>query len=307
MMSARISTAIVELPHLALFRDVFFARAPLFRKTFAEVQAAFGPDWERDFDEHLGRLFGTSVEAYEQAVIGYAKFSIDAMRLQKLFNKTKKYEDVSYEDATRAVYQNEAYMLNVYLPGIFVSQFLWRHHYRQIVHYRQRFLPLLAANDDKRFYEVGTGTGFYMVQALKSHSGLRGVGIDTSPLSRRFTLNQVNGWGLDGSFQSLGADVFTTEFEPLSGLQCIEVLEHLPDPVRFLSRLRTMLRPGGHGYIAVAVTAPQADHIYLYWEPADVVAHLTAAGFEVVEYSEEPGYDGAPGEIVPKVVAFLVR
>jgi SAM-dependent methyltransferase len=297
----------VVFPHFALFRDTFFSQAPLFRKTFLQVQSLFGPEWERDFDEHLFRLFGDQREAYEKAVIGYAKFSIDAMRLQRQFNKTKKYEDVSYEDAARTVYQNEPYMMDVYLPGIFVSQFLWRHHYRQILQYRRRFLPLLASHDDKRFYEVGTGTGFYMVQALKSHPELRGIGIDTSPLSRRFTLNQVNGWGLGGSFQSLAADIFTTEFEPLPGLQCVEVLEHLPDPVRFLTRLRAMMRPGGHGYIAVAVTAPQADHIYLYWEPSDVVRHLTAAGFEVIEYSEEPGYEGSAGEIVPKVVAFLVR
>jgi SAM-dependent methyltransferase len=297
----------VELPHLALFRETFFSQAPLFRKTFLDVQSLFGPAWERDFDEHLFKLFGDDRAAYEKAVIGYAKFSIDAMRLQKRFNQTKRYEDVSYEDATRDVYQNDAYMMDVYLPGIFVSQFLWRHHYRQILHYREQFLPRLASNDDPRFYEVGTGTGFYMVQALKAHPGLRGVGIDLSASSRRFTLKQVHGWGLGGSFQSRADDIFTTDFEPLPGLQCVEVLEHLPDPVRFLSRLRAMLRQGGHGYIAVAVTAPQADHIYLYWEPADVITHLNAAGFEVVDYSAEPGYEGAPGEIVPKVVAFLVR
>ncbi len=297
----------MELPHLSLFRDIFFTRAPLFRRPFADVESMFGDDWSRDFDAHLGRLFGDNRDAHEKAVIGYAKFSIDAMRLQKRFNTTKKYEDVSYEDATRDVYQNDQYMTDVYLPGIFVSQFLWRHHYRQIRHYRQRFLPLLAAPEDKRFYEVGTGTGFYTVQALKSHPEMRGIGIDLSASSRSFTLKQVNGWELGGSFQSRADDIFNVELEPLPGLQCVEVLEHLPDPVRFLSRLRAMLRPGGHGYIAVAVTAPQADHIYLYWEPKEVVAHLNEAGFEVIEYSEEAGYEGAPGEIVPKVVAFLVR
>jgi|RhiMethySRZTD1v2_1073278.scaffolds.fasta_scaffold00942_10 SAM-dependent methyltransferase len=298
---------IVDLPHLTRFRDIFFARAPLFRKTFLDVQSTFGTSWERDFDAHLGRLFGTNPAAYEQAVTGYAKFSIDAMRLQKLFNKTKKYEDVSYDDASRTVYQNAAYMLDVYLPGIFVSQFLWRHHYRQIQHYRSRFLPLLATLDDPRFYEVGTGTGFYCVQALRHDPRIRGYGIDTSPLSRRFTLNHVNGWGLGGAFQSLDSDIFTTDLEPLPGLQCVEVLEHLPDPVRFLQRLRAMLRPGGYGFIAVAITAPQADHIYLYWEPRDVLPHLDAAGFDVMEHAEEPAYEGAPGEIVPKVAAFLVR
>jgi 2-polyprenyl-3-methyl-5-hydroxy-6-metoxy-1,4-benzoquinol methylase len=292
------------LPHLALFKDVLFRKAFLFKRSYLEVESLFGERWQRDFDEHLGRLFGDDTPAYEKAVQGYASFSLDAMRLQKLFNQKRRYEDVTYDDATRDVYLNERYMMDVYLPGIFVSQFLWRHHYRQLEAYRQHFLPIVAAHTDKRFYEVGTGSGFFTVQLLRA--GLEGFGIDLSPLSRRFTQHHVDRWGLGGQFHSRDNDIFVTDFEPLPCLQCVEVLEHLPDPVRFLSRLRAMLEKGGHAFIAVAITAPQADHIYLYWNAGEVIAHLEEAGFRVQHYSEEPGYAGSEGELVPIVAGFVV-
>ena len=84
------------------------------------------------------------------------------------------------------------------------------------------------------------------------------------------------------------------------------MLEHLSDPQLFLEHLRKMLAPGGRGFIAAALTAPQSDHIYLYWTPDDVIRQLTAAGFHVEDYAEQAGYEGEPGEIVPKVAAFIV-
>jgi len=56
-----------------------------------------------------------------------------------------------------------------------------------------------------------------------------------------------------------------------------------------------------------SITAPEADHIYLYWSADDVIRQLTAAGFKVLDYQEEPGYRGQPGEPVPKVAAFIVQ
>jgi SAM-dependent methyltransferase len=288
------------------FRELFFERAPIFKKTFMDVEAEFGPAWVADFDEHLSRLLGADPQALEGAIRGYNGFSIDAMRLQRRFNRTKRYEEQTYEEACARVYLNPEYMKTLYLPGILVSQFVWRHHYRQLEFYRKRFLPRVARLEDRRFYDVGTGTGSYSVQLLHRTPGMSGTGLDISPSSREFTLEHVRAWNGASRFESSSADITRVDLEPRSCVQTIEVLEHLADPQGFLERLRRLLRPGGCGFVAAAITAPEADHIYLYWSPDDVVAQLERAGFEVLELQENPAYVGPAGEIVPKVAAFIV-
>ena len=296
----------MELSAFELFTTVFLREAPIFKKTFWDVQGEFGAAWQFEFDIHLLKLFALDAAAYQNAVRGYAKFAIDAMRLQRRFNQTLTYEDVSYEQACERVYLNEEYMLNLYLPGIFISHFLWRHHYRHFLYYKKRFLPLLDVNPDKRFYEVGTGTGFYTLQALRHDPRCHGYGIDISPFSRRFTRQHVETWGYGDRLSSLDVDILTTPLEPLPCLQSVEVLEHLRDPQAFLLALRKLLAPGGYGFITAAITAPEADHIYLYWTSDDVIEQLRHAGFTVNDFVEERAYEGAPGEHVPKVAAFIV-
>jgi SAM-dependent methyltransferase len=302
----RIRGSDMALEALELFKRELYDNAKIFRKTFEDVQEQFGEPWAEEFDEHLDNLFGRDVEAYRSAIRGYSRFAIDAMRLQRIFNKKRKYEDQSYEEAYENVYMNPEYMMNLYLPGIFVSHFLWRHHYRQFGYYKEKFLPLLDAMEDKRFYEVGTGTGFYTVQIYRHDPSFHGYGIDISPHSQQFTLNNIRGWGFEESFTSMDTNIIDAGLEPLPCVQCIEVLEHLSDPQLFLNHLRTMLRAGGHGFITAALTAPNADHIYLYWNPQDVIDQLEEAGFTVEDHIEELAYDGAPDEIVPKVAAFIV-
>ncbi len=298
----------MNLDCLDLFRELLFKNAFLFKKTFQQVESEFGDCWRREFDLHLGRLFGKDEKAYYNAVRGYTSFAIDAMRLQALFNKELKYRDITYDEACDKVYMNEDYMMNLYLPGIFVSHFLWRHHYRQFMYYKNAFLPLCSSNaaDDKKFYEVGTGTGFYTAQVFRHDRDFLGFGIDISPYSREFTLRNIRGWGYESSFASMNLNIIGADLEPLPCIQTVEVLEHLNDPQLFLRHLRRLLRPGGHGFIAAALAAPQADHIYLYWSPQDVMRQLAAAGFTVDDYASEPAYEGQPGEYVPTVAAFIV-
>jgi len=296
----------MDLSAFELFTTVFLKEAPIFKKTFCDVQNEFGALWQAEFNVHLLKLFGLDETAYRNAARGYGKFAIDAMRLQRRFNQTLKYEEVSYEEACARVYLNEEYMLNLYLPGIFISHFLWRHHYRHFLYYQERFLPLLAANPDTRFYDVGTGTGFYTLQALRHDACAHAYGIDISPFSRHFTRHHVERWGYGDRLSSLDADILATPLEPLPCVQSVEVIEHLRDPQAFLRGLRKLLAAGGYGFITAAITAPEADHIYLYWTPDEVIAQLRHAGFTVNDYVQERAYEGAPGEHVPKVAAFIV-
>ncbi len=292
--------------HFELFKTMLLKHAGIFEKNLGRVVTEFGDDLIKEFDVHLEKLFGTDEDRYIDAANGYRNFAIDAMRLQNKFNKKLRYEDVSYEDACEKVYLNEDYMMKLYLPGIFVSHFLWRHHYKQFLYYKEKFIPLFEKFEDKRFYDVGTGTGFYSVQIFRHVENAVGHGIDISPHSRQFTRDNVAAWGFDGSFTSMNVNIIGAELEPLNFVQSVEVLEHLSDPQIYLNSLRNLLAKGGYGFVTAALTAPNADHIYLYWTPEEVIEQLNKAGFKVIDYIEEYAYKPQEGEHVPKLAAFII-
>ena len=171
----------------------------MFKKNFNNLENMFLDRWREEFDLHLKYLFKENEESYICAAKGYSRFAIDAMRLQRLFNKKLKYEDVSYEEACEKVYHNEDYMKKLYLPGIFVSVF-----YGTIItnssYFYKRFLPHLNQTAEKEFYDVGTGTGFYTLQVLRFDPNFRVHGVDISQHSRQFTLDNVKSWGYQDRF-----------------------------------------------------------------------------------------------------------
>jgi SAM-dependent methyltransferase len=296
----------MSLEAFHLFRDLLFERAAMFKKNFLAVEAEFGEGWREDFDLHLRKLLGLDRGLYIHAIEGYASFAIEFLRLQRLFRRKRAYEDVTYMEACATVYGNRDRMLDSYLPGTFLSHFLWRHHYRQLQRYRESFLPRLDALEDPRFYEVGTGTGFYTVQVLRQNEEIRGTGIDISPYSREITRRHAEGWGFGDRLTLLDLDITAADLEPLPCIQCVEVLEHLTDPQGFLRHLRRLLREGGWGFLTAALTAPHWDHIYLYWTPEEVREQIENAGFSVHETIVEAAQVEGADELTPRVAAFIV-
>jgi len=95
--------------------------------------------------------------------------------------------------------------------------------------------------------------------------------------------------------------------QPVDWLICIEVLEHLEDPVAWLRRLRESVVPGGRAFITAALNAAQLDHIYLYENSEQVIAHLRAAGFALEQGFVATAYKPpTPDTPVPAVAAFIV-
>lgn len=103
-------------------------------------------------------------------------------------------------------------------------------------------------------------------------------------------------------------DVTITPMEPkASWLVCVEVLEHLDDPVAFLRGLRRNMEPGARAFITAALNAAHTDHIYLYRNANEVLAHLVEAGFTLEQSFVGSAYKPAsPGLPVPEAAAFIV-
>lgn len=295
-------------PHVREVQRVLDERFPYFARIIDRQVQEFGPAWLAFLESDLAKFFQGDLERLGQAVFGYGRFALDGMRLQKLFDKTHRYEFKSYAEASDEVYQNRDYMFSLYLPGIYLSHFLWLHHYKQHVFFEEKFLPLVRNHGGMEFYDVGVGTGFYSKEMLRALPDIRGNGFDLSPYSLEHTAKMVDAFGFLPRYQTNLRNIVSEPIEkPAPFIINIEVLEHLEDPQEFLNALCKMLEPGGYGLISAALTAPNADHIYLYNTAQEVADQLVSAGFKVLDHIEDEAYQPRkPGDTVPRNAAFIV-
>lgn len=294
-------------PSVASLYDSLNTQFPYFAGIVQKQVDSFGDDWLVLFEKELKVFFSNDRKRLDEAVRGYGRFALDSMKLQVKFQQTKEYDNKTYKEAASEVYQNKDYMFGLYLPGILLSHYLWRHHFLQHVFFREKFLPILDRRDMQRFYDVGTGTGFYSKELL-TRTRLTGKGFDLSPHSLSHTLMLLNAHGVAGRYEGILRDIIDDPVrDPADCVINIEVLEHLEDPQTFLNALSGMLRQGGHGLISAAINAPNADHIYLYRSAGEVEKQLRKAGFEIVDSTVDAAYvPRKEGDVVPVNAAFIV-
>jgi SAM-dependent methyltransferase len=293
-------------PHLAQASGIFHSRQRFSKDIIHRTAALFGRAWVEAIEETLSHLF-PSPESLEQAIKGYAAFALDAMRRQKRFEKELRYPPKTHAETSDEIYLNADFMMQQYLPGLLLSHYLWPHHYRQLAFYEHAFLEAIRTQGVASFAEVGIGTGIYSRRLLQGLPDARGKGYDISPASKTYAERHIQAFGLSDRFEVELRDVVTEPVSPVKCLVCVEVLEHLEDPQAFLRALRAGLAPGGRAFITAALDAPNADHIYLYRKPEEVLEHLTAAGFTLEQSFLGAAYPPAePGIPVPMAAAFVV-
>lgn len=306
-MDARLNAELANAPHVAQLQHIFDQNHRLARPLVARAVASFGAPWVRDFEATLAALFDVP-GSLELAARGYAAFAFDSLRRQKAFEAAGEYPNKSYADAAREVYFNADHMAREYLPGLLLSHYLWPHHYRQLRFFDTAFLAPMQLAGDVRFAEVGVGTGVYSARLLRSLAQARGAGYDISPSSCEYAQAHVHAIGAAGRYALHQHDVMSQPVPPVPWLVCVEVLEHLEDPLAFLRALRAALAPGGRAFITAALNAAHADHIYLYRTPEEVWQQLQQAGFVLEQSFTAAAYaPPAPGLPVPLAAAFVVQ
>jgi 2-polyprenyl-3-methyl-5-hydroxy-6-metoxy-1,4-benzoquinol methylase len=268
------------------------------RDNIERASAEFGPAWDAAFEQLLAHVY-RDPEAMADAVKGYAAFAVDSMRRQLRFETEREYPAKTFAEAAQEVYFNDEYMRTQYLPGLLLSHYLWSHHYRQVQYFERFFLPSLAAQAQPRFAEVGVGTGVYSRIALQAVPAAQGFGYDLSPISVRFTRAHLEAFGLLDRYETDLRNVIECPPQDQVGhVICVEVLEHLEDPVALLRGLKNMTAPGGTLFITAALNAANADHIYLYRNAEEVLVHAEEAGLHVEQYYFGNAYP-APKRGVP--------
>ena len=268
---------------------------------------AFGTPWLTGFEAMLEAVYGQG-DTLENAVKGYGSFVMDSMRRQKRFETERDYPAKTYAEAAAEVYFNDDYMQRQYLPGLLLSHYLWQHHYQQILYFREFFVPALRVRGLGEFAEVGVGTGIYSRIALEELPQAHGTGFDISPVSLQFTRRHVDAYGFAARYQTLQQNIITDPpARKFQAVLCVEVLEHLEDPVSLLKGLKAMVEPGGKLFVTAALNAAHADHIYLYREPGDVLRQVDAAGLHVENLFYANAYaPSQPGVPVPSALAMVL-
>lgn len=269
--------------------------------------ALFGEPWAIEFEQVTAALLPNS-EAVVAAVKGYSAFTISSMRLQAAFERDRQYKAKTYEQAASEVYFNEKHMMEEYLPGLLLSHFLWPHHYRQLQFFDSAFVSAMRVAGARSFIEVGIGTGLYSGLLLRKLPQISGLGVDISPSSKCFTEMQLAALAVIARYRTELRDVTAEPPEQKTDwLICVEVLEHLEDPIAFLRGLRRNMAPGAKAFITAALNAAHADHIYLYRSVDEVQIHLLKAGFTMEQSFMGFAYKpSAPGVPVPAAAAFIV-
>ncbi len=268
----------------------------------------FGEAWLTEFIVNLETVYGAiedgAINRLGDALDGYAEFSVDALRSQVYFERKGHYKHSSHAECAELYYHDEDHMTRCYLPGMWLSHFLWPQHFNMLRMYRQCVLP--RVQEAKLFFEVGVGCGMYSKVTLEGLPEATGRGYDISAHSLNFTHNMLKTFGLGERYGIKQMDI-QNEDAQADFLICQEVLEHLEDPALFCTWLYNMVKPGGSAYITAALNAAHSDHIYLLRHPGELEEMLRDAGFRPLSGMEELAPVNKPRKITPSLAGFYVE
>ena len=222
----------------------------------------------------------------DYAVDCYLQMIADMYFESVQFMQTGKYSSTSFEEVNQRVYNNSNIM-EYYMHGLVLSQFLWTHHYDILLYFNK--IISKNAKSIKSYLEIGGGHGLYISEAIEiignqTNYDLADISPSSLELSKKMISNNKVNYHL--------TDIF--EYFPEKKYDFItmgEVLEHVEDPIKLLQKLHALLDDNGKAFITTPTNAPTIDHIYLFKNVEDIRKVIEAAGFKIDEekcvYSED--------------------
>ena len=225
-------------------------------------------------------------------VQGFNTFAHDFHARQADFLRSREYRAKDYAEVSRDVYSNEEFMRTVYYPALLLS-YLASPNYRHILRELDRTLTSWRERSASRVLEVASGHAFLLLFALRELPRAVGVGTDIAAAAGGFAdaLQRSTGWA-EGRFRFAVGDVLAANAEaPFASFDaaiCCELLEHVPEPARFLRAIHERLIPGGRLFLSAAVRMESVDHLTLFESTAEITSLLAQQGFEVIREMSAP-------------------
>jgi 2-polyprenyl-3-methyl-5-hydroxy-6-metoxy-1,4-benzoquinol methylase len=238
----------------------------------------------RFLDKYI-KLLEANDKSLDYAIDCYLQMIADVYYESVQFMRTGEYTSTSFEEVNKRVY-NEPKVMEYYMHGLLLSQFLWAQHYDILLCFNE--IINKHKGDITNYLEVGGGHGLYISEAveLTSNETLFDL-VDISPSSLEIARQMINNHKVNYNL----TDVF--EYFPDKKYDFItmgEVLEHVEDPVSLLKKLHSLTTNSGKVFITTPTNAPAIDHIYLFKNADDIREVIVKAGFKIEEehciYSE---------------------
>jgi 2-polyprenyl-3-methyl-5-hydroxy-6-metoxy-1,4-benzoquinol methylase len=270
------------------FDDAFYQKADRFTERFA------------GYLKKKDKTLDYGIDCYLKMI---ADVRIETMH----FVRTGEYTSKSFDEVNQRVYNNPDVM-EYYMNGLLLSQFLWGHHYA-ILNY---FTDNLPKYKDKihHYLEMGGGHGLYISQAISLlKPGVKFDLIDISPTSIDASRSLIENDAVNYQL----SDIFKIKAEKKYDFITMgEVMEHVEDPVALLSKLGELLKDGGSMFVTTPTNAPAIDHIYLFTNAEDIRAVIDKAGFRITDelgiYSEKVSKERAEKyKVAMMYAAFITK
>ncbi|WP_028476164.1 bifunctional 2-polyprenyl-6-hydroxyphenol methylase/3-demethylubiquinol 3-O-methyltransferase UbiG [Nocardia sp. CNY236] len=241
----------------------------------------------------LGYLDAKHPEGLDGVFEAFATVSMDFLRLQTRFMRTRRYARARSSELVSDLYANDERMLGYYLDGLAMTYVLWPNHVRVLAFFAEHFLPRIAPGS--RVLEVGVGHGLMAAMVLDSRVDVTYVGVDISPASLAYTESALAIVGVaPNRFRMVVADAVAGDLATLSGgptfdgVICCEVLEHVDEPQVLMSNMAASVRPGGAGFMSTVANIDAEDHVYLFTDVTAIRTAFTTHGWSIEQDRPTP-------------------
>lgn len=262
---------------------------PLHSKRIQKNLKRFDQDYFNradDFFLKYENLLKNDNKSFDYAIDCYLQMLADVNYESIKFLETGAYTSKSFIEVNQRVYNNPAVM-EYYMHGLLMSQFLWKQHYEILLWFHQVIQKYCESIGN--YLEVGGGHGLYISEAISLIGNQ--VNYDLVDISKS-SLDIAERMISNDKVNPILMDVF--EYFPTKKYDFItmgEVLEHVEEPVKLLQKLHTLLDSKGKLFITTPTNAPAIDHIYLFKNADDIRKVISEAGFvidqEFCVYSED--------------------
>lgn len=220
------------------------------------------------FLKEKGKTIDFAIDSYLSMI---ADMNIEAVE----FYRTGKYSSTTFDEVNQRVYANPEVM-EYYMHGLILSQFLWKHHYGILIFFIDT-LPDFAVNTNY-YLEIGAGHGLYLSKALEILNEASFTVVDVSETSidvaRRFHHDVRVEFNIQDILNFESAQKF--DFITMG-----EVLEHVEQPLKLLQKLHNILSDNGTLFLSTPTNAPTIDHIYLFNSLDEIREMINLAGFSI--------------------------